>query len=376
MTASDESWMRRALRLAARGAAHTSPNPMVGAVIVADGYVIGEGYHHAVGGPHAEVWALREAGDAARGATMYVTLEPCSHYGRTPPCTDAIIAARLGRVVAAVLDPDPRVNGAGVAKLRAAGIEVEVGVLEAEARALNAPYFKHKATGLPLVSLKLAMSLDGKIATRTGESKWITGERVRRFAHKLRAIHDAVMVGIGTVLADDPKLTVRISNLESRISNRRIVVDSLARTPPTAALLTADRRPPVIAVTDAAPHERVAALREAGAEVWVLAGEGQEASSCPTGRRVDLSGLMRRLGEQQVQSVLIEGGGTLASAALAAGLVDRVYFLIAPLIIGGAAAPTAVGGEGIARLADAWHITNMKMRRIGEDVLITGEVAR
>ena len=382
--------MRRALRLAARGGGRTSPNPMVGAVIVADERLVGEGYHREVGGPHAEVWALRDAGEAARGATMYVTLEPCSHFGRTPPCTDAIIAAGIGKVVAAMLDPNPKVNGRGAQLLREAGIEVDIGVLEEQARQLNAAYLKHTTTGLPLVSLKAAMSLDGKIATRTGESKWITGERARRLGHKLRATHDAVMVGIGTVLADDPRLTARVgrrlreacaggvheSRPQAGRGPLRLVVDSAARTPPGAALLTADARPPVIAVTAGAPQERVDALRQAGAEVWVLASSGQETRSCPTGGRVDLAALMRRLGDQQIQSVLIEGGGTLASAALAAGLVDRVYFFIAPIIIGGAEAPTAVDGEGVARLADAWRITNMKVRRIGEDVLITGEIAR
>jgi len=365
--------MKRALRLAARGAGRTSPNPMVGAVIVSGGRLVGEGYHKQVGGPHAEVWALRAAGEAARGATMYVTLEPCCHQGRTPPCTDAIVAAGIGKVVAAVLDPNPKGNGRGVQLLRDAGIEVEVGLLEQEARELNAAYLKHTTTGLPLVSLKAAMSLDGKIATRTGESKWITGERARRFAHKLRARHDAVMVGIGTVLSDDPKLTVRSVRGRSPV---RLVVDSAARTPPTAALLTAGERPPVIAVTEKAPDERVDALRRAGAEVWVLPAEPHPPSPSPPAERgrVDLAALLRRLGEEQVQSVLVEGGGTLASAALAAGLVDRVYFFIAPLIIGGAEAPTAVGGEGVARLSEAWRIRNMRVRRIGEDLLITGDV--
>jgi diaminohydroxyphosphoribosylaminopyrimidine deaminase/5-amino-6-(5-phosphoribosylamino)uracil reductase len=387
MSSGDERWMKRALRLAARGAGRTSPNPMVGAVIVAGGRLVGEGHHKQVGGPHAEVWALRQAGDAARGATMYVTLEPCSHYGRTPPCTDAIIAAGIGKVVAALLDPNPEVNGRGVQLLRDAGIQVEVGLLEHEARELNAAYLKHTTTGLPLVSLKAAMSLDGKIATRTGESKWITGERARRFGHKLRAAHDAVMVGIGTVLTDDPRLNVRVGRrlreacaggvhpsaslrageARSRAGRGplRLVVDSAARTPPEAAVLRADERSPVIAVTGSAPEERVDALRRAGATVWTLPAVGE---------RVDLAALLRRLGEEQVQSLLIEGGGTLASAALAAGLVDRVYFLLAPLIIGGAAAPTPVDGEGVARLSETWRITNMRVRRIGEDLLITGDV--
>jgi len=396
--------MRRALRLAARGAGRTSPNPMVGAVIVADDRLVGEGYHREVGGLHAEVWALRDAGEAARGATMYVTLEPCSHFGRTPPCTDAIIAAGISKVVAAMLDPNPKVNGRGAQLLREAGIEVDIGVLEEQARQLNAAYLKHTTSGLPLVSIKAAMSLDGKIATHTGESKWITGERARAFGHKLRSAHDAVMVGIGTVLADDPQLTVRLNPtplpspragrgkrggvpLESQVSGPlRVVVDSSARTPPGAALLTADARPPVIAVTAGAPQECVDALRRAGAEVWVMPGVGAcfvkpalagFTNPAPNGGgRVGLAALMRRLGDQQIQSVLIEGGGTLSGAALAAGLVDRVYFFIAPLIIGSAQAPTAVDWEGVEHLADAWRISNMRVRRIGEDVLITGDIAR
>lgn len=395
--------MGRALRLAARGAGRTSPNPMVGAVIVTDGRMVGEGHHKQVGGPHAEVYALKEAGEAARGATMYVTLEPCSHFGRTPPCTDAVIAAGIRTVVAAMLDPNPKVNGKGVQLLREAGIEVEIGLLEQEAQELNAAYIKHTTTGLPLVSLKAAMSLDGKIATRTGESKWITGERARRFAHKLRATHDAIMVGIGTVLADDPRLTVRGEEGKRRRGEEeraplRVVVDSMARTPPTGALLSADKRPPVIAVTEAAPQERVEALRAAGAEVWVIPHPLSPSPRLERGNAphplapsppldyargaqaergsVDLVAVLRRLGEQQVQSVLVEGGGTLASAALAAGLVDRVYFFVAPLIIGGASAHTAVDGEGVARLAEAWRISNMKVRRIGEDVLIAGGIAR
>ncbi len=385
MTSDDARWMKRALRLAARGAGRTSPNPMVGATIVADERLVAEGYHKEVGGPHAEVWALQAVGEAARGATMYVTLEPCSHHGRTPPCTDAIIQAGIARVVAAVLDPDQRVNGEGIRKLREAGIEAEVGLLEHEAQQLNAAYFKHKKTGLPLVSLKAAISLDGKIATRTGESRWITGEKARKFAHRLRAEHDAVMVGVRTVLADDPRLTVRAIRGRNPL---RVVVDSAARTPPDSTLLStgalpcartsADKRPPIIAVTEHAPQERIEALRQAGAEVWVLPVEPHPPSPSPHAEkgRVDLTALMRRLGEEQVQSVLLEGGGTLASAALAAGLVDRVYFLIAPMIIGGAEAPTAMAGEGVERLVDAWRITDMKVRRIGEDVLITGDIVR
>jgi len=357
----DLRWMRRALTLAARG--RTSPNPMVGAVIVNQGRVVGEGYHRQVGGPHAEVWALREAGRKANAATLYVTLEPCCHQGRTPPCTEALIQAGLRRVVAACLDPNPQVDGRGIRRLRAAGIAVEVGVMERDARRLNAAYFKHTTTGLPLVSLKAAMSLDGKIATTTRESKWITGGPARAVAHRLRATHDAVMVGVNTVLADDPRLTVRKASGKAPL---RVVVDSRARTPPTARLLRTDDRPPVIAVTAQAPQARCQRLMQAGAEVWRVPSRG---------RRVHLRALMKRLGKAGIQSVLVEGGGTLAASALEERLVDRVYFFIAPRIIGGAKAVTPVEGAGVKRLAQAWRIQSLRVRRVGEDLLVTGEIA-
>ncbi len=357
-------WMKRALRLAARGQGRTSPNPIVGAVIVAGDRVVGEGYHKEAGGPHAEVWALREAGNKARGATMYVTLEPCAHEGRTPPCVNALIAAGIAGVVAAVLDPNPLVKGKGLAALREAGVQTEVGLLEEEARHLNAAYFKHTMTGLPLVSLKAAMSLDGKIATTSGESRWITGERARRVAHQLRAAHDAVLVGVGTVIADKPRLTVR--NARGR-TPLRVVVDSEARTPTDSPLLTADEIPPIIAVTEAAPKARVNHLSRAGADTWVL--------PCGSGG-VDLMELMGRLGKRQVQSVLAEGGGTVAAALLEAGLVDRVYFFVAPKLIGGKAAPSPVDGAGVDKLADAWRLGRIRARRIGEDLLISGDIAR
>jgi diaminohydroxyphosphoribosylaminopyrimidine deaminase/5-amino-6-(5-phosphoribosylamino)uracil reductase len=355
--------MGRALRLAARGRGWTSPNPMVGAVIVKRERVVGEGYHHEVGGPHAEVWALEAAGANARGATVYVGLEPCCHHGRTPPCTRALIAAGVKRVVAASLDPDRRVSGQGVRQLRDAGIRVDIGVREAEARRLNEGYVKRVTTGLPFVSLKAAMSLDGKIATAGGESQWITGEPARKLAHRLRAEHDAVVVGVETALADDPQLTVRTARGRSPL---RVVVDSRARTPATARLLAAHERRPIIAVTEAAPEANRRRLEAAGAAVWV---------SPAVNGRVDLCRLLRRLAEEGVNSVLVEGGGTLAAGALAAGVVDRVYFFVAPLILGGAGALTPVEGEGARRLAAAWRVQSMRVRRVGEDLLITGDVS-
>jgi len=363
MTPADDSHrMRRALHLALRGLGWTSPNPMVGAVILKRGRVIAEGWHRAVGGPHAEVWALQAAGEAATGATIYLNLEPCCHHGRTPPCTDTLIAARVGRVVTACRDPDPRVSGKGIARLRLAGIAVHVGLLQAEAQRLNEAYFKRVQTGLPFVTLKSAMSLDGKIATVTGESKWITGEKARAFGHRLRAQHDAVLTGIGTVLADDPELTVRLAKGRTPL---RVVADSGARTPPTARLLTADERPPIIAVTRQAPAGRVGRLQKAGAAVWSLPGRHG---------RVDLPSLMQRLAATGANSVLVEAGGTLAAAALEAGLVDRVYLFLAPILIGGVEAPTPLQGRGARRLADARRLSSVRMRRLGEDMLIVGDV--
>ncbi len=358
----DARGMRRALQLAARARGRTAPNPMVGAVVVKHGRVVGEGYHHRAGEPHAEVHALRAAGAKARGATLYVTLEPCCHHGRTPPCTDAVIAAGIARVVAAMEDPDPRVGGQGLKTLRRAGIEVEVGLLEPEARRLNEAYLKHTTTGLPFVSLKAAMSLDGKIATVGGESQWITGEAARAYGHRLRSQHQAILTGVETVLADDPALTVRHTRGANPL---RVVADSRGRTPTTARLLTADPRPAIIAVTDRAPAARRRALAAAGADVWLLPAQGGH---------VDLEALLRRLAEGGVQSVLLEAGGTLTAAALAAGLVDRVYFFLAPCLLGGATARTPVEGPGVARLAERHCLRNLQVRRVGEDLLIIGEV--
>jgi len=354
--------MGRALRLATRGRGWTSPNPMVGAVIVKRGRVVGEGWHRAAGGPHAEVWALQAAGAAARSATVYVSLEPCSHHGRTPPCTDALVAAGVARVVAACHDPNPQVAGKGVSRLRRAGIAVDVGVLEAEAKRLNEGYFKRVTTGLPLVTLKAAMSLDGKIATAAGESRWITSEKARALSHRLRAAHDAVLTGVGTVLADDPELTVRLVKGRTPL---RVVADSKAQTPPTVRLLSADERSPIMAVTRQAPAARVRRLERAGATVWRLPARGGQ---------VDLRALMERLVAVGANSVLVEAGGSLNAGALEAGLVDRVYFFIAPVLIGGAEALTPVEGKGVRKLAEVWRLGSVRVRRVGEDVLVVGEV--
>ncbi|MFA0752510.1 MAG: hypothetical protein IMHGJWDQ_000264 [Candidatus Fervidibacter sp.] len=363
----DEFWMRRALRLARKRLGWTSPNPPVGAVIVKEGTLVAEGYHEGTGKPHAEAIALAKAGEKAKGATLYVTLEPCDHYGRTPPCTDAIIAAGIQRVVVGTLDPNPIVNGRGIARLRAAGIEVAIGVLEAEAKDLIAPFAKFITQQMPFVTLKLAMSADGKIATCTRQSQWLTGEEARRYAHRLRLEHDAVMVGVGTVLADDPQLTVRLVRGKGK-QPVRVVVDSLARTPPTAKVIRAAETPCIIAVTEKAPESRVRKLRHVGAQVWRLPPDKQG--------RVSLPELLKKLAERDIVSVLVEGGSELAGSLVAQRLIDRVVFFIAPVLLGGNKAVPAIGGEGIANLDEALRLKDARWRRLGQDWLLTAKVER
>ncbi|MBO8141259.1 MAG: bifunctional diaminohydroxyphosphoribosylaminopyrimidine deaminase/5-amino-6-(5-phosphoribosylamino)uracil reductase RibD [Firmicutes bacterium] len=350
-----------ALALAARGHGTTWPNPMVGAVIVHDGRIAGMGYHRRPGEPHAEVHALNDAGSLARGATLYVNLEPCSHHGRTPPCTEAIIAAGVRRVVAAIVDPDPRVQGRGIARLREAGIDVVVGVREAEARQLNEVYLKYKSTGRPFVLLKAAASLDGRIATVTGHSRWISGADARALVHRLRAVMPAVMVGIGTALADDPRLTARTDPPPPR-QPLRVVVDSLARLPPHARMLKVPGST-LVAVTKAAPAERLRRLERAGAKVAVLPDQDG---------RVSLPALMSELSRQGVAGVLLEGGATLNGAMIAQGLVDKVMFFLAPLLIGGRSAPGAIGDPGAQVLEEAPRLSDVTFEPCGADLLVTG----
>jgi len=321
--------------------------------------VVGEGWHRAAGQPHAEVEALASAGQRARGATVYVTLEPCCHHGRTPPCTEALIEAGVARVHYALSDPDPKVAGRGAAVLRQAGIEVREGPCEAEAAELNEGYLKHRRTGRPFVTLKLAVSWDGKVATRTGASKYLTGDKARRYVHRLRDEADAVMVGSGTVLADDPALTTRRRRGRDAL---RVIVDSRARTPVEAQVVSAESPAGcVIAVAASADTQKVNRLAGAGAEVWrcgVLGG------------RADLEELLTRLGRRGILSVLCEGGPTLAAGLIERGLVDKFVLLVAPLVIGGAEAPTVAGGQGVAELGDALRLRFTKVRRLGPDVLL------
>jgi diaminohydroxyphosphoribosylaminopyrimidine deaminase/5-amino-6-(5-phosphoribosylamino)uracil reductase len=332
---------------------------MVGAVAVREGRIVGEGFHERFGGPHAEPAAIAAAGDACRGATFYVTLEPCTHFGKTPPCVPAVVGAGFARVVAAMIDPDPRNQGRGIEQLRAAGVEVEMGLLAAEAQRLNAPFVKLTTRGLPFLTAKWAMSLDGKTATRTGESRWISSPPSRELVHTLRGQSDAVLVGVGTVLADDPLLTARPPGPRTAA---RVVADSLARLPLESRLARSAREAPVIvAATEAAPADRRSALERAGVEVLVLPAEG---------RRVSVRALMAELGRRRMTNVLLEGGGELCAAALACGAVDKVLAFVAPRIIGGRDAPAPVGGQGAAELARALQAKEWTMRRVGDDALI------
>lgn len=372
--------MRRALKLARNSFA--TPNPMVGCVLTRNGTVVGEGWTQPVGQAHAEAMALRAAGEHAKGAAAYVTLEPCCHWGRTPPCSDALIAAGVARVVAATLDSNPRVGGQGIAQLRAAGIPVTVGVLEAEARAFNEAFFHFQETQTPFVTLKAAMTLDGKIATRAGHSQWITSAIARQYVHRLRAQAGAVMVGIGTLLADDAQLTARLPDMALPRQPMRIIVDSLLRTPPDCRAVRAIQAaaegqepkdkaasvpaPLLIATTEQADRKREQILRQAGAEVVRL--------PAAENGRVDLKALMKVLASRQMSSVLVEGGGELNATLLAENLAHKMLCFVAPKLIGGRDAPTPIEGEGLAQMSDAVSLGKLTLRRFGPDVLLEGRI--
>ena len=360
----DEMYMERALELAAKGRGTTTPNPMVGAVIVKNGRIIGEGYHIRAGEGHAEVNAFKNAVEDVTGATMYVTLEPCSHYGKTPPCADKIVEKKIGRVVVGALDPNPLVAGRGIEKIRNAGIPVITGVLAERSIALNEVFMKYIVTKRPFVLLKAAMSLDGKIATAEGESEWISCETSREEVHRLRHELTGIMAGIGTVLADDPMLNCRIPGGKQPV---RIIVDSHLSIPEESKLVCSAKEFPLVVAavenSDAAKKERLA---EQGVKVI-------EVSADDAGH-VDLNILMDCLGEMKIDSILLEGGGRLAEGALKAGIVDKVQFYIAPMLIGGESAKTPVEGRGIAALSEAWHISNWKAEVIGDDIKITGYI--
>lgn len=357
----DAFWMRRALAEAARGRGAVEPNPCVGAVVVGEDGLVAVGHHERFGGPHAEVHALRRAGEDARGATLYVTLEPCCHHGKTPPCTDAVLEAGIARVVAATADPFPRVAGGGLRVLREAGVEVAVGVLEAEARRLNAPYLKRLATGRPFVTAKWAMTLDGRMATAGGHSRWISGDRSRSVVHELRGRMDAIVVGIGTAMADNPSLTVRPPGPRTPV---RVVLDSAARLPRDSILATTSRDVPTLVVaTDRADNATVASLRDAGCEVLRLAGEGP----------VPIDPLLDDLGHRGMTNVLVEGGGRVLGAFFDAGAIDAVEVFIAPILAGGTPGHVPADGIGVATMDLARRLDRHEVAVLDGDVWFRGE---
>lgn len=360
----DEKYMRMALRLAEKARGRTSPNPMVGAVVVKHGKVISRGYHRKAGEPHAEAIALAKAGKAAKGATLYVTLEPCSHTNkRTPPCTPLVMRSGVKRVVVAMIDPNPHVSGGGIKALRKAGVEVLTGVLEADAKKLNEAFIKHVTTGMPFVTLKIAQTLDGRIATAKGESKWITGEAAREEGHRLRDQHDAILVGINTVLKDDPSLTARIPHGRDPL---RVVLDTKLRIPLTAKALTQrSSAKTCIATLDSMPKDKLGALLDRGAEILIVKEKNGQ---------VDLKRLLRMLGGFGVTSVLIEGGATVNASALQAGVVDKVVVFEAPLLLTGTDSLCSIGGKSPARLSTAIRLHRTTSRWVGEDLMLEGYI--
>ena len=359
-------YMTQALTEAERGLGWSSPNPAVGAVVVHAGEVVGRGHTQPPGGDHAEIGALREAGARAAGATVYVTLEPCGHTGRTPPCTQALLRAGVAQVRYAIADPDPLVSGDGHRQLAAAGVAIEAGDGDAEAAELLEGYLTHRRTGLPFVIAKFASSLDGRIAAASGDSRWVSGPEARAWAHEQRARVDAIVVGSNTVLQDDPQLSARPADWPGPVHQPwRVVVDSTGRVPATAAVLRGGDRPTLVATTAAAPSAWRAELTRASAELLELPSDAG---------RVDLAALLAALGARGVLTVLVEGGGTLLGALFDRRLVQRVHAIIAPLIIGAAEAPPAVAGRGALAIADAARLHGVRSCRLGEDVLVSGLV--
>lgn len=357
MTATDTKRMKRALALARKGVGKTSPNPAVGCVIVKDGKIVGEGWHREAGGPHAEVHALEQAGEAARGADLYVTLEPCSHTGKTPPCSDALIRAGIRRVVAGMRDPNPEVNGSGLKSLSDAGIETICGFLEEECRAINPAFIKHVTTGMPFVTFKCAMTLDGKIATVTGDSRWISCEKSRRYAHTMRAARDAIMVGVDTIIADNPQLTVRHVKGRNPV---RIIVDTRLRTPESVAVIEgSSANSTLIATTESSPTVHLR-YTQRGASIIVC----EELEG-----RVSMPDLLQKLGRMGIQSILLEGGSRLAGDMLKHSLIDEFVLFIAPKILGSDGfAPFAL--HGITSIDNTFKLSFDNVAKIGQDLII------
>ncbi|MFZ6017213.1 MAG: bifunctional diaminohydroxyphosphoribosylaminopyrimidine deaminase/5-amino-6-(5-phosphoribosylamino)uracil reductase RibD [Nitrospirota bacterium] len=363
----DESYIKRALTLAVKARGMTSPNPMVGAVIVKNGKIISEDFHRKAGAPHAEALAIEKAGENVRGSTLYVSLEPCCHTEkRTPPCTNAIINAGIKKVIIGMMDPNPNVSGRGILELQNAGIKVRSGILEDEAKRLNETYIKYITTGKPFVILKVAMTLDGKIATPEGESKWITGEKAREIVHRLRSSVDGVMTAIGTVRADDPQLTARGRGVKGSRgqeirSPKRIVIDPNLEIPINAKILQV---PPETIIVTKIKNLKANNLEKSSIKIIYFK------------EKLDLNWLMKRLGKMEITSVLIEGGSSLNAHALEDGIVDKLIFFVAPKIIGGEESFPAVGGRSFRRLEEAYHLKDIKIKRVGEDILIEGYIDR
>ncbi len=365
-TDTDREHLGRAIDLAERGRGRASPNPLVGAVLVRDGEVVGEGWHEQYGGPHAEVNAIAAAGAGAAGATLYVTLEPCCHQGKQPPCTDAVLAAGIARVVVGSDDPTEKASGRGLGILRDEGVQIDVvdGELAGRARLLNQPFRKHARTGRPWVLFKSAMTLDGKVATRAGDSKWISGDFSRARAHRWRAECDAVAVGIGTALADDPQLTARIDGVARQ--PRRVVFDSTGRLPVDGQLAAmAPDLPLTVVVSRAAPRAATDALEMAGAEVVVATGQNEQAR---------VRSALDQLGAQGVTSILLEGGPKLAGAFLDAGEIDEVRLFLGPLLLGGKTARDPLEGEGVEKIDDALRALTLGCEKIGDDILVSARL--
>lgn len=356
----DEYWMKRALRLAEKGRGRTSPNPMVGAVLVKKGKIVGEGYHAKAGEAHAEILALKRAGEKARGSTLYINLEPCTHYGKTPPCAPAIIEAGVRRVVIGMEDPNTLVKGKGLESLRRAGLNVEVGVLEKQCRRLNEAFCKYILKKEPFVILKVATTLDGKIATRNGDSKWISGEASRRFIHRLRDHVDGIIVGIGTVLKDDPLLTARIKGGRDPY---RIILDSRLRIHEEAKVVKISPLRTIIATTELAPRDKVERLEKRGVQILIL--DSKQG-------KVNLKSCLLKLGEMGMVSLLVEGGSQINGSFLDEGLIDKLLLFLSPKVIGDSQALGIFGGKGVAKLKEAISIYEFRARRIGEDIFLEG----
>jgi diaminohydroxyphosphoribosylaminopyrimidine deaminase / 5-amino-6-(5-phosphoribosylamino)uracil reductase len=359
----DLVYMKQALSLAEKGAGYTSPNPQVGAVVVKNHQVVGEGYHQVVGGPHAEVNAIDDAGDDAKDATLYVTLEPCNHTGRTPPCTEKILQAGIKRVVVAMVDPNPNVAGGGNAYLSSKGIEVDCGILADQAEKQNESFIKYSRTKMPFVTLKCAATLDGRLATRTGDSKWVTGPVAREFVHRLRHVNDAIMVGVETIKLDDPSLTTRIEDLDGQ-DPVRIILDSRLTIPEDAKVLRLNSDSDTIIATGLkVPTKKREALIQRG--IKVLAFPLKDG-------KVDLALLMAQLGDMNITSVLVEGGGGVLASALADGIADKIYFFYAPKILGGDDGVPICRGQGPAYMKEAVPVTDMQVHRFGDDIMVEG----